>query len=59
MTTFSLGSEALLCPALVRRFVEAPFRVADAGIERMPFEEGIPRGLAVGIWSPGEVMLYA
>lgn len=57
--TFSLGAEALLCNALEGSFVEAPFCVADAGIERMPCAEGVLSGLEVGAWSAGEVMMCA
>lgn len=57
--TFSLGAEALLCNALEGSVVEAPFCVADAGIERMPCAEGVLSGLGVGAWSAGEVMMCA
>ena len=57
--TFSLGAEARLCNALEGSVVEAPFCVADAGIERMPFEEGVLGGLEVTAFGAGEVIMCA
>ena len=59
MTTFNLGAEALLCNALEGSVVEAPFCVADAGIERIPCEEGIIGGLGVGTWDAGKLIICA
>lgn len=55
ITTFNLGAEALPCTVLVGRIVGAPFCVADAGIERMPFAEAIFGILALSCWVADDV----
>lgn len=57
ITTFNLGAEALLCSAVDGSVVEAPFWVADAGMERMPLDEGVLESLGMGAWRAGEAMM--
>jgi hypothetical protein len=57
ITTFNLGAEALLCSAVEGSVVEAPFWVADAGMERMPLDDGVVGVLDVRTWRAGEVMM--
>ncbi len=57
MTTFNLGAAALLCSAEEGSVVEAPFWVADEGMERMPLDEGVLESLGIGAWRAGEAMM--